>query len=264
MLSTFDAVADRYDTDFTQTAVGQAQRKQVWKLLTANALHQPPMRILELNCGTGEDALWLGRQGHEVLATDLSEEMVKVATRKTAQQNLNGQIRYAQLGMQQLEQLDAEPPFDLIFSNFGGINCLSLKEVVVLLQQARCLLTPVGRLVIVVMPTACIWETAYFLWKKDWKNAFRRANGPTTALLDGLAQTVHYHSPSFFRTVAKGFFAVERIAPVGCFVPPSYLNHYFENKILIMKQLENIDRYLADWWWPASISDHAYIQLSRT
>lgn len=262
MLSTFDALAERYDTDFTQTAVGAAQRKQVWELL-AGALSPAPMRILELNCGTGEDALWLTQQGHDVLATDISGEMLRIATQKTDFQLVNHNISFRQLGIQQIGDLKNQAPFDLVFSNFGGLNCLTTKEIQAFLHQAHELLSPAGRLVLVVMPTACVWETLYFLWKRDWKNAFRRVNSPAVAWLDGVPQEVHYFSPKFFRQQAKNLFSVERVAPVGCCVPPSYLNHYFEGNPVILRKLEQIDCYLADWWWPASISDHAYIQLSR-
>ena len=36
-------------------------------------------RVLELNCGTGEDAVFLARRGVRVLATDLSGAMVEAA-----------------------------------------------------------------------------------------------------------------------------------------------------------------------------------------
>ena len=38
--------------------------------------------MLELNCGTGEDAKHLGEKSAKVFATDISPEMVKQATEK--------------------------------------------------------------------------------------------------------------------------------------------------------------------------------------
>ncbi len=34
--------------------------------------------ILELNCGTGEDAVLFSEKGFNIVATDVSEEMLKV------------------------------------------------------------------------------------------------------------------------------------------------------------------------------------------
>jgi len=70
----FDRVAASYDDSFTRTVIGQAQRKQVWKrLLKAFA---PGDRILELNCGTGEDARFLAIRGRRIVACDGSAEMI--------------------------------------------------------------------------------------------------------------------------------------------------------------------------------------------
>jgi ubiquinone/menaquinone biosynthesis C-methylase UbiE len=50
----------------------------------AKILAPPTQKILEVNCGTGEDALWLSAQNYEVTATDISEAMIGVAKAKVA------------------------------------------------------------------------------------------------------------------------------------------------------------------------------------
>ena len=77
----FDRVADSYDELFTRTAIGRAQRKQVWKELLA--AFPEGSRILELNCGTGEDARFLTKEGRYVVASDASAAMIAVARRRT-------------------------------------------------------------------------------------------------------------------------------------------------------------------------------------
>ena len=73
MPSPFDIMAETYDADFTYTTIGALQRQQVWNhlqdILKKGA---PEMNILEINCGTGEDAIKLARLGHTVTATDRS------------------------------------------------------------------------------------------------------------------------------------------------------------------------------------------------
>ena len=44
-------------------------RAAVWARCAAR--FRPGFRILEMNCGTGEDARWLASQGMQVLATDI-------------------------------------------------------------------------------------------------------------------------------------------------------------------------------------------------
>ena len=44
--------------------------------------------ILELNSGTGEDAIWLAQQGHRVHATDISAGMQEILQQKREQKLL--------------------------------------------------------------------------------------------------------------------------------------------------------------------------------
>ena len=76
----FDAFAGDYDHDFTHSTLGQLLRPRVWAKL-AEHFH-PGDHVLELACGTGEDAVWLAKQGIRVTATDGSAGMVREAKAK--------------------------------------------------------------------------------------------------------------------------------------------------------------------------------------
>ena len=75
----FDTIASIYDDQFTDTRTGYLQRQLVYLHLEKILKQNKPKRILELNCGTGADAIWLTQKGFEVVATDISADMVKVA-----------------------------------------------------------------------------------------------------------------------------------------------------------------------------------------
>ena len=47
---------------------------------------QPLDRLLEIGCGTGDEALELAKRGCEVVAIDPSEEMLNLARRKADRQ----------------------------------------------------------------------------------------------------------------------------------------------------------------------------------
>ena len=80
--SAFDPVARTYDTSFTQSVTGSLQRNRVWKYLDTLSMEGSQNKVLELNCGTGEDAVWLCKKGFIVTATDLSAEMLAIAEGK--------------------------------------------------------------------------------------------------------------------------------------------------------------------------------------
>jgi len=80
----FDAVAERYDAEFSRTLLGGWLRERVWaELETAFPTHAGA-RVLELGCGTGEDAIRLAQRGISVFATDVSAGMLRAAAAKAA------------------------------------------------------------------------------------------------------------------------------------------------------------------------------------
>ena len=92
----FDATAHGYDQEFTLTQVGRMQRAVTHRYLKELIQTKKPKSVLELNCGTGEDALWLAQQDLLVTATDLSAEMVNATIDKVKGQG----VRVLQTGIQ--------------------------------------------------------------------------------------------------------------------------------------------------------------------
>ncbi|WP_315817338.1 methyltransferase domain-containing protein [Paraflavitalea speifideaquila] len=78
----FDVLAADYDTSFSHSLTGHAQRMVSRAWLQSFLAGKGTLRILEINCGTGEDALWLASLGHTVIATDQSERMIGEAREK--------------------------------------------------------------------------------------------------------------------------------------------------------------------------------------
>ena len=76
----FDSSATTYDSDFTFSEIGKLQRNRVHVFLAKNILNQNKLSVLEINCGTGEDALWLAERGCDVIATDASSKMIEVVS----------------------------------------------------------------------------------------------------------------------------------------------------------------------------------------
>jgi SAM-dependent methyltransferase len=70
----FERLAERYDELWTDTAIGRAQRAAVWRV--TDRLFHAGDRILDLGCGTGEDAAHLMARGVSVHAVDASPAMV--------------------------------------------------------------------------------------------------------------------------------------------------------------------------------------------
>ena len=76
----FDGLAERYDAHFTATALGTVLRKMSWRRFERAFAGRE--YLLDIGCGTGEDAIHFAKLGHRVVATDASLQMVRMATRK--------------------------------------------------------------------------------------------------------------------------------------------------------------------------------------
>src|SRR5439155_36061 len=73
----FDAIATTYDDAFSNSSTGRVQRRLVW--IETDRIFRAGQRILEINCGTGIDALHLASRGIEVIACDSAPGMIAVA-----------------------------------------------------------------------------------------------------------------------------------------------------------------------------------------
>ena len=125
----FDHIAHLYDEDFTFSEIGKLQRERVWLYLDSVLPKTEALDILELNCGTGEDAARFAERGHRVLATDISPKMVEVAKTKSEQRGFANLVESQTLNIATLNPtLLNERKFDWVFSNFGGLNCLNEQD----------------------------------------------------------------------------------------------------------------------------------------
>lgn len=261
--STFNTLAKSYDTEFSFTPVGRAQRSRVhdyiWPVVSG-----PKLKVLEINCGTGEDAIWLAKQGHSVTATDVSEEMVKTTLHKSRGVGVGHNVEPVTCGFSLIRQKFAGEKFDLILSNFGGLNCISGEDLVIFSADLATLLVPGGKFVAVIMPRATAWERLYFLLRLKPGKAFRRMKkGPVQApLQDGSFQETWYFRPGEFARKFQKEFQIEKKYPVGICIPPSYLNTIAENRPSFFKRLVRWENFWAKPWL-SNWGDHCYLQFRR-
>lgn len=258
MANDFDIAARNYDQAFTNSKIGTLQRKQVYKYLNKHLLVKKQLNILEINCGTGEDAIWLTQNGHQVLATDASQEMISIAKNKNNSHN----AVFQQIPIQELNQLENENSFDLIFSNFGGLNCLNKDEFNEFLKQSKRLIKPNGNLVLVIMPKNCIWDNFYLFLKGKWKHVGRR-NSLDSVLVNVNGQLVNtwYYNPKDILILGKELLLTISHKPIGFFVPPSYLESFFKKKKLLLSCLEWLDRFASRLSFLSRFSDHYIIHF---
>jgi len=213
----FDAAAPVYDGAYEHLPGIQRIRAITRRIYLEH--FAPGSRILELNCGTGNDAVFLAERGMRVLATDISPGMIAEAERKAqALAGVKGSVRTRIIPFDRISELRGET-FDGACSNFGGLNCTERLEDVA--RDLALVIRPGGIFVATVMPPFCLWETASFLARFRWKSALRRLTpGGTLADLHGGHVRTFYFTPGRFRRAFSGSFTHVRTTGLAIFMPP--------------------------------------------
>lgn len=268
----FDTLAPTYDADFTASPLARHLRERVHarldRLVTAGET------ALELGCGTGEDALHLARRGVHVIATDASDAMLTAARAKLAGE---ANVRVERLDMQNLNHRVTEitegTQIELVFANFGVLNCLSDWRPLAAWLARR--LRPGGRAAFGVMPPLCLWEISWHALHGEFGVACRRwrRGGATFDLNHAAADAmngvptnpaIHYPSP---RRLARDFapwFRRTHVEPLGLWLPPSDIYGVIEKRPRLLRALTALDDRIGRIPALAAFADHYWIEFERT
>ncbi|MBK8369208.1 MAG: class I SAM-dependent methyltransferase [Bacteroidetes bacterium] len=254
----FDTYAQSYDDHFTNSLIGKAQRFQVYQKLL-NQVSFLWKSVLEINCGTGEDALWLKKNGATVLATDISQGMIDVAKNKSS----NSAIEFKQMPTQDISSL-VPNTYDIIFSNFGGLNCLNNEELQKFKKGCEQVQKSSDQLAFVIMGTKCKWEQLYFSFNKDKAKATRRQNitGVDTLINDNHFKT-YYYSPDDMKQLFIENYNCTSVKPIGLFVPPSYLEPYVVKRKVMFAFLKLLDKLFGNFSFLSNYADHYLIVFEK-
>jgi ubiquinone/menaquinone biosynthesis C-methylase UbiE len=218
--------------------------------------------VLELNSGTGEDAVWFAQQGHTVHATDISAGMQDELKAKINALNLQEKVSTEIISFTNLQNLKERKEYDLIFSNFAGLNCTG--ELDKALSSFSSLLKSKGIAVLVILPKFCLWEFL-LLFKGKFKTAFRRlfSSKGTSAHVEGMYFRCWYYNPSYIIKHLRNQFTLLRVEGLCTLVPPSYMEGFAEKHpklFSFLKAKEN--KWKTRWPWK-SIGDYYIIVLEK-
>ena len=256
----FDAVAPEFDSRFGAWCSVAAQRRAVRAALLQR--FPPGGRLLEVGGGTGEDATFLAERGFDVLLTDPSPTMVKLANEKLIPLGASAEIaageemeafakRYLSVG---------RPLFDGAFSNFAPLNCVIDLEPVA--RGLAALLKPGSTAMLVLFGTCCPGEVVVETLCGRPGQAFRRCKrGVLPARLAKREFQVIYHRRSAVERAFAPWFVLEKRIGIGVAVPPSAAEPWISTHPRLLAALERLDRVVAHPM--ALLGDHVLYQFRR-
>lgn len=262
----FDHVAGDYDAEFTDQLLGRWLRECVWRHTPFTA----PMHILELGCGTGEDARHFAQMGISVLATDASGEMLAIAQQKNEHllhemgRGSGGGVSFRQLDLNALPHAPiADAPFDAVFANFGVINCVRDREAVARFIYDH--LADDGVAVIVTMTRTCPIEILWHVLHLRPKQAIRRFfGGRMVDVGGGGALQVWYPTHrQLRREFARAGLHLERMVGIGVTLPPPYLAPLVNRYPRFWGVMRRLEHRLASIFPFTRLNDHTLMRFRK-
>jgi len=258
--SAFSTQSVIFDDIYSANTIVNYKRERV-RSHVLNLL-KPSSSILELNSGTGEDALFFAQEGHHIHATDISTGMQQQLKKKVSAHGMNDWVSTEICSYTKLSELKNQGPYNHIFSNFAGLNCTD--ELDKVLASFNNLLKPGGIVTLVILPKFCLWETL-MLFKGKFHTAFRRffAVSGAKAHIEGVYFKCWYYNPSFVTRHLKDNFDLVDLEGLCTLVPPSYIEGFAEKHPKAYNFLKNKEDKLKTSWPWKYIGDYYVISLKK-
>jgi SAM-dependent methyltransferase len=261
----FDVVATDYDAVYGPegNAVMTWMRRENLRLLMDT--FPVGSHLLEIGCGTGEEAVALARAGRRVLATDISPRMAAETRTKAQTAGVGDYVTALAAPAGGLAALHPPAPFDGAYASFGALNCEPALDRVA--EALARLVTSEGRFVCSVMARWSPAEIAWFLLRGRPRVAFRRLRAGWQAAPVAGRDAVEVSVPTRYlsvRDVARAFtphFAVETTMALPLLLPPPYLDALYRKYPMLFARIEPWERWLRGRWPWRLWGDHVVLVL---
>jgi SAM-dependent methyltransferase len=250
----FDNVADEYDRHITGNRMNRLLRDR--SLAHLRVVFAERHRLLELGCGSGMETMTLLREGHEIVAVDISDRMLAVVRAKADREGLGGQLRTVKLRARDLADFarSQEGAFDGAYSTYGALNCEpDLRPTAA--GFAR-LLRPGAPLVVGVYNRWCLFEILGYTLSLQGHRALGRRSNPVLVGSSRFCIDVYAYSVPDIDRVFGGWFDRVRLEGVPTVLPPSDLTAYSEKFARHFDRLAALDSVVGRHWPLNRLGDH--------
>jgi len=257
----YDRYASRYDAVLIENKINAYMRSQM--IDEERRTFSPGDNLLEIGCGTGDEALELAKRGCRVIAVDPSEGMLNQARSKANRVPFGVRVRFLKGYAREIGALVsgiATLPFDGAYSSFA----LSYETNLELVSEALArYIKPGGFFLAALMNRVCAAEGLLAIGTLHPSIAGRRL-APITRHKVGqvdtsiIARTVHEVNRVF-----NPFFKLVDLRGLPVVLPPAYLNRLTRRFPGVMELAEQIDAKTARLPILRGLGDHTLFKFRR-
>ena len=227
----YDNIAPLYDNAMEARFISRLISRRFQEFLVEK--FQSAGTVLDVGCGSGTDALFLGDQGVRVVGFDISPGMIQVAREKAAAAGLGEIVQFSIGDATRLNEL-GDQRFDRAYSNFNVLN--HLEDLGGFAKTLAGTLHPGAPVVLTMMNRVCMPEVLGYLARLRLATAARKL----WSRQDTLALQMRLYFPKETARRFEPYFSVQRIEGFGLLVPPAqlYQGRQFRRFFNIMAALE--------------------------
>ncbi len=251
----YDQLAHTYDADFTESHVGRLQREALWRHF--DRLFQPGQHLLDLGCGTGEDALHLAKRGITVHGIDVSPAMIEIAGYRTVDED---RVTVEALSLESLSELN-NGPYDGAFSSFGPINCV--QDLSTLASDLGQLIRPGGIAALSLMNRHCLWETLLYPLAAFLHHRESASREWSDAPAEDEVFEAYYPSVKEVRQAFAQHFEFVSAPGISLFLPPTYLEPVAAKHPKLVAVLATTDQAIAHLSLLRNLAENRLVILRR-
>lgn len=257
----FDRLAPQYDDLVEANPLHARLRRR--SLAWLEDAFRPGMRVLDLGCGVGTEAIHLARRGIRVVATDISPAMVEQTRSRATASGVADFVDVVACRISELSATLAEGSrFDGAYASFGAMNCEP--DLARAIRETAGVVKAGGLLVASVVSRPCVSELGIGLATGNLRKAARRLRDGVPIDLYG-AGTVQARafSEGDLRRALRPWFLLERIEGWLVALPPPYLARKWMRLPWVHRPLGALDERISPAWPFRAWGDHLHIAARR-
>jgi SAM-dependent methyltransferase len=263
-----DVAARTYDELMLKSPLAQIIRRNVHQKLLRH--FKPGDYVLDLNCGTGTDAVFLAQNGIRVMATDISPKMIRAARNKIDAAGACELVEARVMRNEDVLSLKTDsvpkqslgtrlPPrgFDGVLSNFNGLNYL--EDLDSFAHQLSEVIKPGAKLFFLLLNKLCAAEFFHYMLNLKPGLAFRKL----AAREKTFETKVKLYYPSAVKKIFSNHFRVRKITGFGIIIPPDQFKRLYRFNWL-MKNAARVERIVSSTSPFYMICDQYLVEMERS
>lgn len=241
----FDSAAEEYDFTIGRNYINTWIRKRSIRELLRFA--KPTDIALEVGCGTGAEAIEIAEYVAKIIATDVSDKMIEILSKKVQARGLTNRIIPLQVRAADISKagdLTDGRKVDLAYSFNGALNCEPELEDFV--RELSSIIVEGGYFVCSIRNSFCLSEALSHAVVLQFDKMTPRKNQPVMVSVGGMDIPAFYYQPATFADFFSTNFKLRKLIGLPTLLPPAYLSDYYVKFKNVASFLERLEGVLSD------------------